>query len=664
MKKKIAILTAVVALIVVFAVVLTSCGIADKVSSLIPGGGDGDGNTISPANDYDSTQIESHINALAAQGIKISLRVTGSDDDEGEYEAETYAYGAYGDIFYYCYGEEDEQMYFDLSSDDQFVLYQMEQDGFDYYWTKTIYYYDDLYSKAQLKQVYGGMAVGIWGMLGYYAGLNGNGTKTTATMLGRTCDKYVMTQSVAVIGAAASISYECWIDQQTGVCLKYAISGSAVSTDGRESGSFAIEATEFNTNWRPQLPQVSQAHTEVMNPESAPQGGNGSQGQGGNGNESQGEGGGNQSQGEGGQGEGGGNQGQQPGADGTIGGGEDESGSHGGQGEGGGQVIGGEGEGEQETSEFINKRLEVTEVFTDDTYKALFEDAHIDFYSNGRFEFVSGLGVIIGTYEEFAQYHRVVLNAYLIYKDEEYSYKLPDGISGSMIMVYGNPAYLWRIGEVEVEPDTYETVSLYLAESNESPEASEIPDDPNGRIAPGDFDNYQVTQEVWEGIFEGDWLFEEYGNFRVDYNITGGAYPTYGLFMVDGDIFNDDDEIIHVRQTFEKDENGQYTFNEYYHTEGWQYYGKGYFDLSDWWDQFTGAIPAPFLKAGYNSISHKYYINSFSYTPVGESKVSITNFGAWFESGLLIKVQFTKNGETYTYEFSDYDSVDLEDPAA
>lgn len=307
----------------------------------------------------------------------------------------------------------------------------------------------------------------------------------------------------------------------------------------------------------------------------------------------------------------------------------------------------------------------MTGVYTDDTYKALFENAHIDFYSNGHFEFVSGLGIIIGTYEEVAQYHRVVLNAYLIYKDEEYSYKLPDGISGSMIVSGENPAYLWRIGEVEVEPDTYAVVSLYLAESQSSPEASDIPDDPNGRIAPGDFDNYQVTQEVWEGIFAGDWLFEEYGNFRVDYSITGGAYPRYGLFMVDGDIINDDDIMMHVRQTYEKDEDGQYTFNEYYYIEGaWQYNGPGYFDLTDWWDQFTGAIPAPFLKAGYNSISHKYYINSFSYTPVGESKVSITNFGAWFENGLLIKVQYTKNGETYTYEFSDYGWVDLEDPAA
>lgn len=83
-------------------------------------------------------------------------------------------------------------------------------------------------------------------------------------------------------------------------------------------------------------------------------------------------------------------------------------------------------------------------------YKYLTEtkNEHIDFYSNGHFEFVSGLGIIIGTYEEVAQYHRVVLNAYLVYKDEEYSYKLPDGISGSMIVSGENPAYLWRIGEV------------------------------------------------------------------------------------------------------------------------------------------------------------------------------------------------------------------------
>ena len=43
MKKRIAILTIVVALVVVFAVVFTSCGIKDTINNLIPGGGDGDG---------------------------------------------------------------------------------------------------------------------------------------------------------------------------------------------------------------------------------------------------------------------------------------------------------------------------------------------------------------------------------------------------------------------------------------------------------------------------------------------------------------------------------------------------------------------------------------------------------------------------------------------
>ena len=670
MKKKIAILTAVVALIVVFAVVLTSCGIADKVSSLIPGGDGGDGNTISPANDYDSTQIESHINALAAQGIKISLRVTGSDDDEGEYEAETYAYGAYGDIFYYCYGEEDEQMYFDLSSDDQFVLYQMEQDGFDYYWTKTIYYYDDLYNKAQLKQVYGGMAVGIWGMLGYYAGLNGEGTKTTATMLNRTCDKYVMTQSVAVIGAAASISYECWIDQQTGVCLKYAISGSAVSTDGRESGSFAIEATEFNTNWRPQLPEVSQAHTEVMNPESAPQGGNGSQGQGGNGNESQGEGGGNQSQGEGGQGEGGGNQGQQPGEDGTIGGG-----GNGESGEGGGQVIGGEGESNESQTQpvFINKRFETTQVQSaeEDAVTAL-ANAYVDIYNDGMFEIVNGDFVYIGKYREISE-DMLGLVAYLRYYNGAYTYDA----SFSATLIHSGENYFMRAEDIEYEDGvSADAATLWLSVSNDDPMKSDIPYDPNKNMALADFDAYQVTQEIWAEFFEGiDYLDANFTMTGID-PLSG---DTVIYKFADGNVYiggyENGNELYYVRTGSVE---GGYTYECYRVNKKESYFSHNPIDLP--YDFFRdsdriGLLPKSFLTAkganlSYDEGNYYYECSSFSYYGWDDpdhdyEPHQITRFRVYFEDGALKKITFKEIGSDFVFNFSNVGTtvIDLSDLA-
>ena len=628
---------AIVALLLAVVMLLAAC--KDK-----------DGNeTLSIAGDYDAAQIEAKLNELKTDGIYVKLKITGQSDGEAA-ETEYYAYGAKGEIYYFMYGEDDDQVYIDLSDATCFTVYSCEKNNGSLAWTKTTTHYTQELNKETMKQQAEAMAAGVWSWFGYYANATGEGTKTTATMLGRTCDKYVMKQSAVTLGAAGKVDCEYWIDQATGVCLKYAVSGTAVTGEGTTSGSFAMEATEFRTNWTPALPAAA---TTVI--DGTTQGSTGGGTTGGNTSGESTSGGGTSGSGTSG--------GNTSGED-TAGGGTSGSGTSGGN-TSGESTSGGQGENELETSAFVNKRLAVTEVFTDDQYKALFEGAHIDFFTNGNFEFVSGLGVIIGTYEEIAQYNRVILNAYLIYKDSKYSYILPDGINASFIVAYGNPAYLWRIGDVEVEPATYAVVSLYLAESQDSPSAEDIPNDPNGRIAPSNFDAYQITQEVWDGIFKGDWLFEEYGNFRVDYSTSNGISPVHGIFMVDDDFINDDDLIIHVRQTYEKDGNGQYTFREYYYNGGvWQYYGEGYFDLADWWDRFTGAIPAPFMMSSYNSLNHNYFISTFKYTPEGESEITITNFRAWFENGFLQRVQFTKNGETYTYEFSDYDSVTIEDPAA
>ena len=149
------------------------------------------------------------------------------------------------------------------------------------------------------------MATGVWGYLGAYSiATSGTGTKTSDTFLGRPCDKYVYRDAAASVYGSASVSTEYWIDKQTGVCLKYSVSGSAITVDGAESASVSYECTSFETSWNPTLPQATR--TKIDGEIQQDQGQGGEQGQG-QGEQGQGQGesgqGGENGQGENGQGE-------------------------------------------------------------------------------------------------------------------------------------------------------------------------------------------------------------------------------------------------------------------------------------------------------------------------------------------------------------------------
>ena len=193
---------------------------------------------------------------MKTAGIYVKLKITGQSDGEAA-ETEYYAYGAKGEIYYFMYGEDEDQIYLDLTAADSCTMYTCEKNNGNLAWSKTTTPYTSEFNKETMKQQAEAMAAGVWSWFGYYAGATGEGTKTTATMLGRTCDKYSIKQSAATWGAKGEVDCEYWIDQATGVCLKYSVSGSAVTKEGATSGSFAMEATEFRTNWTPTLPATT-----------------------------------------------------------------------------------------------------------------------------------------------------------------------------------------------------------------------------------------------------------------------------------------------------------------------------------------------------------------------------------------------------------------------
>ena len=610
MKKRFGIISMIVVLLVCFAVCFTACGSKDK----------GNGDSINIADDYNYAQIEAKINEMAGtNGVFVKVRVSSSSSGEAD---ETYyvAFGVNNHIYYYK--TETTEAIYDLSDNTKGVVYEKNDAGT---WDKDIYYYGTSFTKENMDAYANALSTGVFGWLGYYHYLGaGEGTKSDTTFLNRSCTKYSI--STNYVGYGASYSQEVIIDKETGACLKYAASATA----GGESGSVSIECTEFNTSWNPSIP------TNIASTEE-----HGTQGQGGSGGS-----------GTGGQG-----------GTGGSGNGEGGQGGSGGSGEGGQGGQGGSGEGEEDRGPFYGKRLSVTSVniSQNHAYEALFENAYAQLYDNHNFELISDAGCLLGNY--VVGLNTAYLNTIKIYANGEYDYETPESMN-ELELVYDstNSSYSLEFN-MRIESQLVTVEMDIVAEDRLSGHDNDVcPLDPNEY---GYDPIYQVTAEVWNGIFKGDYLFEDLGNFTVNYSVESQVWPYSGKFEVDGDVFNDADLQIHERISWTPDQDGQYTFNEYY-SDGngnWmQMSSNGYFDLIDHWDTYTGAIPADFMKAGYNSVSHKYYINSFSYTPVGGSEVSITNFGAWFSNGLLIKVQYTKNGETFTFNYSNFGTTEVEVP--
>ena len=270
MKRTSTLLTILAILVIasVLTCMLASCGIADTVKNILEEAEtdkDGeseqtgtDGNaTISAANDYKSEEINAKVDALKASGIMIRMRISGSGTDKDESTVE-YAYGAKGDIYYYDMGEGE--TYLDLSADDHYDTYTSHTDDEgNVVWHKETAAYSEYYSKEEVKAGADATSSLIWGYFGIYAdAAAGEGTKSTITMLGRSCDKYVYSDAGASIQGAAKYKSEYVIDKETGICMKYVVSIDYATTTGSGSVGMSFECTEFNTHYNPVLPAVTE----------------------------------------------------------------------------------------------------------------------------------------------------------------------------------------------------------------------------------------------------------------------------------------------------------------------------------------------------------------------------------------------------------------------
>ena len=262
MKKKLIVVVAIVALIAVLAGVFTACHKRERIVD------------IDISKDYNAEEVEENLNALKDDGIFVNLKVaveaaSSSEDSEDLTKAFNFAYGAKGDLYYYCVGDESTEVYLDFNNDDRYEVYT--RIGADGEWEKTVTYYteDETEEDAKEAELDDASLAGVWGYLSQYRGFGeGKGTKSSARLdsCGRDCDVYKYRDGKWIpFVANIKLEQEVWIDKATGACLKYTAYSSAKAGDSAVSGSVSFECTAFSTAWTPTLPQVDEEHTRVYN---------------------------------------------------------------------------------------------------------------------------------------------------------------------------------------------------------------------------------------------------------------------------------------------------------------------------------------------------------------------------------------------------------------
>ncbi len=595
MKRKLSLLAIVVALILVLTMIFVACGKKDD-----------DADTSGGSNitaDYNYQQIASKVTELAnANGLFVKLHI--SSTNNGQTDTYDIALGVHGQVYYVLsYGDE---VYLDLTSDQYYDVYT----PYNGTWRKVRTNYSEQVTKESLVTSYSAMVYGYFGMYQYLTSYEG--VKTTATVAGRSCDKYTFTQTA--YGATASS--EVCIDKATGICLKWAAAGSYQG----DSGAVTFECTQFDTSYTATLPQDGQAVT--------PSGG-GQQG----------------GSGEGGQQGGSGEGGQQ--------GGSGEGGQQGGSGEGGQQ-----GSGEVPVdSVFANKKLVATSVdCSNNTVASYFTNAHASLFMSGDFELVSGLGVLFGTYtvQDNDRYVAMTTSKGFDFEDAEYYHTIPQTLQSLSIVREENGFRLDM--RVPIENSAIVDVTIHMRDSGTSPMREELPNDPNGDTFST---QYQVEQSSWDYFFKDNGLLLGGTHCTIAYS-SDDSYDVPGTFKIDGLKMHDDWTL--MSQYYERtgttpDNLGCYAFNVYNQdNDNWRM-ASGSYELAHF-NQWTGIVPVPFARLSYNGTGHYYYVSSFTYRVYGESQDrEIQNFRAYFENGKLKQIQYKIQYKTYTFVYSAHNAT-------
>lgn len=229
---------------------------------------------INVSHDYDVDKVAENFDALKDDGILVRLSASVStemkdEEDNISEDIDLLAYGAKGDVYYFQYGDDGNEIYLDFSNADRCEKYESVKEDGESVWYKSVIYYDDTTSAETVKEeTLTGDVLDIWSFLGQYAGFGeGKGTKTSERLekCGRDCDKYVYKsgKSIPIIGTIKLIQ-QLWIDKETGACLKYVVTGKASFAEETANGTVSFECTQFDTAWNPVFPQVDEDHTTVQ----------------------------------------------------------------------------------------------------------------------------------------------------------------------------------------------------------------------------------------------------------------------------------------------------------------------------------------------------------------------------------------------------------------
>ena len=238
----------------------SACNVEDLVNQYLPkeAGEDGEGtqddggsseDEVDPTKDHSASEAENKFDQLRLKnGFYIEFNYK-SNSTESEAQEETLVYAANHDVYYYK--TTSDECIIDLSDDTKFTVYNKYEEGWE---CETTEYFEG-FGKEEASQLAGAYGVFFSSLFSMYEYMQSTGyTKTTATVAGRSCDKYTTKEG----SVAAQVSYTFYIDKEMGICLKWEVSGS--SLEG--SGMATFECTQFATSYNIVLPEVEEPADE------------------------------------------------------------------------------------------------------------------------------------------------------------------------------------------------------------------------------------------------------------------------------------------------------------------------------------------------------------------------------------------------------------------
>ena len=195
--------------------------------------------------DHDYQEVDQNLETLGkSTGYMITYTVSSSSADE-QNESFSLTLGMKGDV-YYVKSEDGDESYYDLSGEDSAVIYT--KNSGESQWSKFSVSYEQT-AKATYSSTIKAEFLSFAQAYNLFA--DSNATKSTATVCGRTCDKYAVNYSFPAFGNI-SLSYEVCIDAETSVCLKLYCAGSFEGS----GGAVNFECTAFDTDPTITLPTV------------------------------------------------------------------------------------------------------------------------------------------------------------------------------------------------------------------------------------------------------------------------------------------------------------------------------------------------------------------------------------------------------------------------